>query len=592
MATTDIKRFSLFAVVGNVTTINFNITLDFTNACNPVIALAWPTNGMEICQSNFTLRGWTEDASATVTAQITDTNGDTNVVGGIVERTGVLWVNNLPLAEGTNTLTLTVTNSAGLSSETNLVVVQSTLNMTMNPVTGNLWLPTTTVSGTISDPGDYTVWVNGVQAVVTGNNWEANNVPLPQGDGVTAVQARAIPNSNNGGNGTGGSAGGPVTFDNLGNPDPAQDNDLESGALTSQTGVVVDSAKWSSDYGDEISEQTLEVEHTEGNYTRARGGTYSIEDESQWTNQETYYTAWTIYDLAPGGGITNETYYDSEGAYANFDPGGTFTFPSEEGTLNFPENQYDYWDRNTEVHLALLTSGLGVVGQSALAVVGTSAAAEQVNGIEGNVSSTSIASQLINIPGLGQNLGADGLASGPVSIGPPADVTPTAGPPAYTFTGPGATEYSSGKCIVSSIVTNCSEAGVSFGTNSVFTCGLPITVSTTLTSYPGLILVDTSYTNANPNCNTNCTCSDTYTSNNPEPVIISETWADSSGGGSGSGLIAVFTPTNQSGTVTFTVVWQHVACDANYATNTTSATYDIPCPTISSRILQNGVIFA
>jgi hypothetical protein len=84
-------------------------------------------------------------------------------------------------------------DAAGLSSETNLVVVKSALNMTMNPVTADLWLPTTTVSGTISDPCDYTVWVNGVKATVTGNNWEADNVPLPAGGGLAAIQARAIP---------------------------------------------------------------------------------------------------------------------------------------------------------------------------------------------------------------------------------------------------------------------------------------------------------------------------------------------------------------------------------------------------------------
>jgi len=40
---------------------------------------------------------------------------------------------------------------------------------------------------------------------------------LPAG-GTALIQARAIPNSNNGGNGTGRSGGGPVTYDNLGNP--------------------------------------------------------------------------------------------------------------------------------------------------------------------------------------------------------------------------------------------------------------------------------------------------------------------------------------------------------------------------------------
>jgi hypothetical protein len=97
---------------GNTTTTNFNVTLDYTGATNPAVKLTWPTNGMEICQSSFTLRGWTDDSAATVAATITDTNGDTSSVSGEVERSGVLWVDNLPLAEGTNWVTLWVTNSA------------------------------------------------------------------------------------------------------------------------------------------------------------------------------------------------------------------------------------------------------------------------------------------------------------------------------------------------------------------------------------------------------------------------------------------------------------------------------------------------
>jgi len=45
---------------------------------------------MQLCQSNFDVRGWTEDAAATVMASITDTNGNTNTIYGMVERTGVL----------------------------------------------------------------------------------------------------------------------------------------------------------------------------------------------------------------------------------------------------------------------------------------------------------------------------------------------------------------------------------------------------------------------------------------------------------------------------------------------------------------------
>jgi hypothetical protein len=179
---------------GNIFTTNLNVTLDYSNAVNPVINLAWPPNGAQLSCSSFTLRGWTDDATATITASITDSNGNTNVVNGIVERNGTLWVNNLPLAGGTNALTLCVMNTAGLSSLTNISLVQSSLVLTMNPVTDNLWLPTVTVTGYVSDDTQ-AVWVNGVKAKVTSNGngtatWVAAKVPVTKG-GVASFDMAA-----------------------------------------------------------------------------------------------------------------------------------------------------------------------------------------------------------------------------------------------------------------------------------------------------------------------------------------------------------------------------------------------------------------
>jgi hypothetical protein len=89
------------------------VTLDYSAATNPVINLYWPQNNTAVVGNTFTLRGWTEDAVAQVTAQIVNTNGNTNIINGEVEREGTLWVENLPLSSGTNWLTLWVTNAAG-----------------------------------------------------------------------------------------------------------------------------------------------------------------------------------------------------------------------------------------------------------------------------------------------------------------------------------------------------------------------------------------------------------------------------------------------------------------------------------------------
>ena len=168
-------------LAGNVTASNFSFTLDYSGATNPVIKLFWPQNGEQISGPNFTWRGWVDDPTATVIASIVDTNGNTSVVQGVVERNGNFWVDNLPMPNGTNSLTLAVTNAAGYSSTTNLTVSTNPLTVTMTPVPDDqLWNPTVTATGRISD-STYSLWINGVKAGVTNGVWTANNVPMTPG---------------------------------------------------------------------------------------------------------------------------------------------------------------------------------------------------------------------------------------------------------------------------------------------------------------------------------------------------------------------------------------------------------------------------
>jgi hypothetical protein len=182
-------------MAGNTATTNISITLNYATATNPVVQLTWPQDGAEICQTNFILRGWVDDPTATILAEIVDTNGDTNIVTGEVERTGVLWVHNLPLAEGTNNLTLWVTNAAGYSSATNINVVKNDMTLAVTSLTslsGDLWNPTVSVSGNISDP-TAGVSVNGVEGVNNGDGtWDATNVPVSTG-GVANFDVTATP---------------------------------------------------------------------------------------------------------------------------------------------------------------------------------------------------------------------------------------------------------------------------------------------------------------------------------------------------------------------------------------------------------------
>ena len=105
-----------------------------------------------------------DDPTATVTAQTVDTNGNTNVFNGLVERNGNFWVENIPFSGGSNLLTLTVTDSAGNIATTNITVAPGAVALTIDaPSPDQLWNPTLTVTGTIDDAADYTVWVNGAK---------------------------------------------------------------------------------------------------------------------------------------------------------------------------------------------------------------------------------------------------------------------------------------------------------------------------------------------------------------------------------------------------------------------------------------------
>src|SRR5205807_1769097 len=97
----------------------------------PVMTLLWPQGGMRLSGDIFTLRGRVDDETATIAAQIVSANA-TNGASALVERNGKFWAEDLPLAAGTNALTLTATDAAGNSSVTNLLVVKSDVGLTIN----------------------------------------------------------------------------------------------------------------------------------------------------------------------------------------------------------------------------------------------------------------------------------------------------------------------------------------------------------------------------------------------------------------------------------------------------------------------------
>jgi hypothetical protein len=203
---------------GNVATNLYVYILDYASDTNaPVLSLQWPDDGGVVTGSRFTFRGIMDDPTATVMAEIVDTNGFTNSIKGLVEMNGLVWVEDLPLSVGTNILTLTMSDAAGNVSTTNLTVIGDNMNFAIDPVSQEqLTGAEAAITGKI-DSTNFTVWLNGIKVTnYTSDgqgawNWQVEQVP--HGSGGTAVfQAVAIPNSDNGGNGSGGSGGG------MGNP--------------------------------------------------------------------------------------------------------------------------------------------------------------------------------------------------------------------------------------------------------------------------------------------------------------------------------------------------------------------------------------
>src|ERR1019366_6802921 len=72
------NRVTLHAtdLAGNQTVTNFTFILDYSlKTTPPLIQLAWPQNAIQIGAGSLTLRGRTDDPTATVRAQVTGTNG-------------------------------------------------------------------------------------------------------------------------------------------------------------------------------------------------------------------------------------------------------------------------------------------------------------------------------------------------------------------------------------------------------------------------------------------------------------------------------------------------------------------------------------
>ena len=423
---------------GNTTTTNFTLTLDLPGDTNaPAVAVIWPADGAQIGTEAFTLRGQMDDETAVVTAQAFGTNGVTNLFAGLVERNGAVWVDDIPLAAGTNWITLTAMDAAGNVTVTNLTVIRSVVTLTMNTVPEEqLHQPTVNVSGTIGASG-YKVWVNGIAATMSSTNWTADNVPVSPG-GMAVFAVTAIPLADNGGNGT---------------PPASQNNNP---ALNNPTGTnALNAAQQGEKQAEKVRVSEQWTYHLEGhdlisNHSGAMDAEWNCTESNQWasvvsgvgglwfTNDETGYVIESGTNRQTG---TNGIYYGFT-ATAVIDVGlvgyWNMTVPIMDwlkGGWNWKTNTPDFEAKANGVadtRVVLRTGGRSGVKRQSLFMV-TETVADLAWLMTGQPALPVLPEQ-VYIPGLKKHLGADGKAWAALADNDEVPITPIAPVAYYSFT--------------------------------------------------------------------------------------------------------------------------------------------------------------
>jgi hypothetical protein len=419
-------------LAGNVTVTNltYHLQLD-TNS--PVLQLYWPQNGSQVAASSVTVRGWLTDETASVTAQITHGGSVTYESPGLVDRNGKVWIEELPLGDGTNCLTLTATNAAGHSSSTNLFMVRSAVSIAIATVASEyLGQATVTLNGTITDDS-YKIWANGVGAFPTNGAWTVAGVPVA--GGPTAVFAvTAIPVSDNGGDGT------PAPGGN--SADPTALNPTSPQAVTAasvedkEPQKIVANGDWHVHQEGEMptdwwdNDWTWHWDSTNGGYAVV---TFDSFDDGYWGIR--YWVSTTgverfeVWDTQTNNIVSTNWLY--VGTY--FWYGWRIDGPLADGKLIYPvflpDFGYNIWTISAQrVKLLYSTGGKPAVARQNLFSF-TGWATESLS----PWNSRPIPYTEIEIPAIGRALGTDGLAYGALSDGIEPDITPILSYPYYSF---------------------------------------------------------------------------------------------------------------------------------------------------------------
>lgn len=204
---------------------------------------------------------------------------------------------------------------------------------------------------------------------------------------------------------------------------------------TKVSGIVVESAKWSSEMNgknDVYNFGGFETFKTEANYNRTNDGKWDYTFNGYTADGEWVYLNHTIGPIKPDFSIHYKSHWeDWNGWEGDSESDGQVTIVMEKGTITYPPNNATLLNtRTSDVKMMLHTGGTGVIGQQVLVAI-TATATEQ---LAGTPWSRDIPQTDITIPDLGRKLGADGWAYNRAVNGATLDVTPTTSAPMYSFT--------------------------------------------------------------------------------------------------------------------------------------------------------------
>ena len=181
---------------------NLGQTFAIGDTTPPLVAITSPVAGQTLASSPVDIEGTVDDSYASIALEVAN-GGGTQTVAGTNDGSGTYDVFNVPLAPGLNTLTVTATDLEGNVGTASIDVTYSLGDSTppsidiTTPADGvDLTVSPITVSGTIEDDTSVaSVTVNGVTAVIAGNNFSAE-VPLSAGaNTLTATAIDAAGNS-------------------------------------------------------------------------------------------------------------------------------------------------------------------------------------------------------------------------------------------------------------------------------------------------------------------------------------------------------------------------------------------------------------